>query len=133
MEGRGRNVRIVEAKRTTEQQAVKVETGKSKTMDSKHLTGEAVDIVSKKYGYDDRPGVNEFGKYISPETAKAAQEYFKEYGEVVKGEGMTWGGEFYGKKLKDKPDPVTGYGWDPGHAEMTPEKPMPQISDTVAP
>jgi hypothetical protein len=126
MEGRGHNVRVVEAKRTTEQQAVKVATGKSKTMDSKHLTGEAVDIVSKKYGYDDRPGVNKASKYISPEAAKAAQEYFKEYGEVVKGEGMTWGGEFYGEKLKYKPDPVTGYGWDPGHAEMKPAKPAPQ-------
>ena len=118
LKGRGHDVRIVEAFRTKEQQEEKVRTGVSKTMESKHLDqgglgSAAVDIVDKKYGYKDRAG-----KGVSAKAAKEAQEYFKDYGEVVKSEGMTWGGEFYGKKLHGKPDPVTGYGWDPGHAEM---------------
>jgi len=115
IEGRGHNVRIVEALRTPQQQAAKVAAGTSQTMNSKHLDqgggAEAVDIINRKYGYNDRPG-----KGVSAADAKAAQEYFKEYGEVVKREGMTWGGDFLGKT--GKPDPVTGYGWDPGHAEM---------------
>ena len=123
LEGRGNKVRIVDALRTKEQQEAKVKAGTSKTMDSKHrdqggLGAEAVDIVNRKYGYNDKPGDG-----VSNEAAKAAQEYFKEYGEITKGEGMTWGGEFYNKDARGepKPDPVTGYGWDPGHAEMKPE------------
>jgi RHS repeat-associated protein len=120
LNGRGHDVRIVEALRTKEQQEAKVKAGVSKTMASKHLDqsglgSNAVDIVSKKYGYSDRPT-----RGVSKEKAGDAQSFFKELGEVVKGEGMTWGGDFFGKRLHGKPDPATGYGWDPGHAEMKP-------------
>jgi hypothetical protein len=136
LEGRGHNVRITDAKRTKEQQEKFVKGGQSETMDSKHLNqggkgAEAVDIISLKHLWNDHPG-----KGVSKETAKETQGYYKEYGEIVKGEGMTWGGEFYGERLKHKPDPVTGYGWDPPHAEMKPEKPekpMPQLGDIQAP
>jgi hypothetical protein len=52
-----------------------------------------MDIIDKRWRQVDR--TNE------------QQRFFRELGEVGKGEGLKWGGDF----------PRTGYGWDPAHLE----------------
>ena len=43
---------VAEGMRTKAQEREKVRKGYSQTMHSKHLTGDAVDIVDKRYGWD---------------------------------------------------------------------------------
>jgi lysozyme len=45
---------IAEANRTQQEQAGKVAQGYSKTMNSKHLSGNAIDIIDKRYGWDEK-------------------------------------------------------------------------------
>ena len=103
LEGQGYDPMIVSALRTKEEQQRKVEQGVSKTLRSKHLDqggkgAVAIDVIDRRYDYDD--------------SRAAAQKFFKEYGEAGKAEGLKWGGEF-------KPiDPKKGYGWDPSHLEL---------------
>jgi peptidoglycan L-alanyl-D-glutamate endopeptidase CwlK len=65
--------------RSIEEQAALVKEGKSKTMNSKHLTGKAFDIAVLKNGkvswnFDD----------------------YKLFGAIGKDIGLTWGGDFHG-------------------------------------
>ena len=64
-----------EAFRTVEQQEIYFRTGKSTTMNSKHLNqngkgASAMDVIDKRYGWND--------------SSNSAQDYFKEYGEAGK-------------------------------------------------
>ena len=103
MEGRGWKPEFVESPlRTPEQQAEKVSSGVSHTMNSKHLDqgGEgsgAMDIMDKRWGQVD--------------NTKKQQRFFKELGEVGKDNGLKWGGDFTPSSSR------TGYGWDPAHLE----------------
>lgn len=81
---------VVEGLRTKERQAYLVEKGASKTMNSRHLTGDAVDlapIVDNKVSWD--------WKHFYP-LAEAVKQAAKE----VKVE-VEWGGEF--KTFPDAP------------------------------
>jgi len=49
MRGHGWHAYVVEGKRTWEQQKEKVAKGYSKTMHSKHLDGDAADVVDERY------------------------------------------------------------------------------------
>ncbi len=111
LEAKGYKPKIVEALRTLEEQKKKVAEGKSQTLKSMHLSqggkgAAAIDLIDPKWGYDD--------------STKPAVEFFKEYGKISKDEGLTWGGDFLrkGKDGVKRPDKRTGYGWDPGHAEL---------------
>jgi peptidoglycan L-alanyl-D-glutamate endopeptidase CwlK len=50
--------------RTPEQQRALFEASKSKTMDSKHLLGRAVDVAPYPIDWDDRETFNYFGGYV---------------------------------------------------------------------
>ena len=73
---------IAEGVRTKAQQAVKVRQGNSKTMKSKHLTGDAVDIVDKRYGWN---GV----------AANLGYQFWRKYGELCTNDSeLRWGGDW---------------------------------------
>lgn len=95
----GIDILIYETKRTEEKQRYYVASGKSKTMQSYHLVGQAFDFV---------PVINkkaDWNGYNRPEIQKAIA-YAKQL-------GFTWGGDW--KKFTDKPhlqyDKI-GYGQD---------------------
>lgn len=77
---------IAEAVRTKEQQAEKVKLGYSKTMNSKHIVGKAVDIIDRRYGWD------------GP-ASDLNYQFWVDLGKEVKKEGLTWGGDW--KSFKD--------------------------------
>ena len=82
--------KITEGLRTVERQKELVKTGKSKTMNSYHLKGKAVDIavlIDNKVTWD--------FKYYK-EVANHIKEVAKKLGYVI-----TWGGDW--KSLKDGP------------------------------
>ena len=116
MEGRGWQPGFVENPvRTVEQQKKKIEQGYSRPKSlytSRHVdlagTGkvEAMDIMDQRWGQRD-------------DTAQQ-QQFFRELGEVGKGEGLTWGGDFQPISKR------TGYGWDPAHLELPRPKPESQ-------
>lgn len=89
---------VLEGLRTIEQQREYYESGASKTMDSKHLTGRAIDIGI----LDSR------GRYINGDTPAEIQ-YYTEASEAFYaaarqlGVPLTWGGE---------------WGWDFGHYQL---------------
>lgn len=95
----GYEIVLGEAYRTKEQQSIYVQTGKSKTMHSKHLKCLAIDISLFK---DDKylietPDYEPLGKYwesLDPECI--------------------WGGRF-----GDDPDTPNVEGWDGGHFQFS--------------
>jgi RHS repeat-associated protein len=95
---RGYQPRIVEALRTSKQQCEKVKAGLSSTMKSKHLTGDAIDVVDRRWGYDD--------------SKPSTQQFFREYGEIGQEQDLEWGGDW--KPINRQ----KGYGWDPGHLQL---------------
>jgi len=79
--------RVTEGLRTKQRQADLVKQGKSRTMNSRHLTGHAVDFVTPAGSYDDA------------EMTKIA-EAFKQAANDL-GVAITWGGDW--KQSWDKP------------------------------
>lgn len=84
----GRKLRIVWGRRTPEQNQALVDRGMASPT-SKHLSGEALDIVDRSIGYDN-------ANY--PEYNAAVQQ-------AAASAGLTWGGNFTNR-------------WDPNHIEM---------------
>ena len=105
LEEKGFQPKVVETYRTEAQQKAKVEDGYSQTMNSAHRNFLGIDVIDKRYGYND----------ISDGKPGPANEFFKEYGKEVNSAGLTWGGDF-DDSANSK---ITGYGWDPAHAESS--------------
>jgi peptidoglycan L-alanyl-D-glutamate endopeptidase CwlK len=107
LEDEGYQPIIAEGLRTIAQQRQKVAKGYSKTMNSKHLTGRAVDVVDKRYLWNvglDHP-------------------FFKLYGSLVNANPkLTWGGD-WGKGYQRYLDYLAGrtkYFVDVAHTELKP-------------
>jgi peptidoglycan LD-endopeptidase CwlK len=81
LEAKGWQPRVAEGCRTLDQQKEKVRLGYSKTLNSKHLRGLAVDIIDKRYGWH------------GP-AAKLSFQFWKDYGTLCKAQGLTWGGDW---------------------------------------
>ncbi len=82
LEDEGWEPRVVEGLRTMAQEREKVRLGYSHTMHSKHLTGDAVDVVDKRYGWD----------HVA---SNLGYEYWREQGKLVDHTpGLTWGGDW---------------------------------------
>lgn len=88
-ESTGWTVYIFEGKRTKDRQAKLVEQGRSLTMNSRHLTGDAVDIWFK----------DENGDPVPPDEVPPT--YYEALGELGEEIGFTWGGRW--TSLVDKP------------------------------
>jgi len=96
----GTPVFILEMYRSIETQRVYISRGVSKTLNSKHIDGLAVDLVFLEDLKDD-------GKMnYSPEKYKALGEYWESL-------GGRWGGRF-----GDNPTTEKIEGWDSGHFEF---------------
>jgi len=61
---------ILEGKRTVDRQKMLVQQGKSKTMNSKHLTGDAVDVAPYPIDWNDRERFTYFAGYVMGIAAK---------------------------------------------------------------
>tara|TARA_R100000234_G_scaffold80409_1_gene50439 strand:+ start:44 stop:427 length:384 start_codon:yes stop_codon:yes gene_type:complete len=61
---------ILEGKRTVDRQKMLVQQGKSKTMNSKHLTGKAVDVAPYPIDWNDRERFTYFAGYVMGIAAK---------------------------------------------------------------
>lgn len=95
----GTPVFILELYRSAETQKIYFTRGASKTLDSKHLDGLAVDLVFLRDVQDD-------GKV----NYKA--EKYRDLGELWESLGGRWGGRF-----GDDPNTPLIEGWDSGHFE----------------
>ena len=82
----GWRARVFEGFRTREQQREKVQKGYSKTMNSKHCKGWAVDIADSAYGW------------AGPRSS-IHDQFWKDLGEAYKKNGMEWGGDWH--RFKD--------------------------------
>jgi peptidoglycan L-alanyl-D-glutamate endopeptidase CwlK len=74
----GHNPRLAEGKRSAERQAQLYREGKSKTLKSKHLTGDAWDIVDELLQW------------------AASQDFWRAVGRVARITGCVWGGQWCG-------------------------------------
>ena len=114
MKALGYQAHVAEGKRTLEEQQKKVEQGYSKTMHSKHLTGQAIDVVDKRWGWD----------------ASCPRRFWLHLGAAAISHGLGWGG-FFGlsaaQKSKLRAALAAGrfdaavsmkMGWDPAHCEL---------------
>ena len=72
---------ILEGRRTVERQSMLVEQGKSKTMNSKHLTGRAVDVAPYPINWEDRERFTYFAGFV---MGIASQQGLK----------LRWGGDW---------------------------------------
>lgn len=88
MEKRGWNIRIVWGKRTYDENYELVKKGVA-SLTSKHLDGEAVDLIDRNVGYSSDP----------------AHKYYRDLSEIARREGLKWGGDFSTR-------------WDPCHIEL---------------
>ena len=80
---------ILEGKRTVDRQKMLVAQGKSKTMNSKHLTGKAVDVAPYPIDWNDRERFTYFAGYVMGIAAKM-------------GIKLRWGGDWdRDQNLKD--------------------------------
>ena len=79
MRSKGWEPVIASGMRTQEEQAEKVKLGYSKTMKSKHLTGDALDIVDKRYGWDGPASDVKF-------------KFWQDLGSEAQKLGFEWGG-----------------------------------------
>ena len=91
---------VIEWMRSLEQQKINVARGVSKTMNSMHLLGLAVDIAFLSDITDDRK-IN-----YTPDQYKMLGEYWESI-------GGRWGGRF-----GDDPKTTKIEGWDSGHFEL---------------
>jgi hypothetical protein len=87
MRQRGWRMRVIWGRRTMAENDALVKKGQA-SPNSKHLTGEAVDIINRDIGYSNNPN----------------EAYYKDLGSVVRGEGLIWGGDWTSP-------------WDPNHFE----------------
>ena len=83
---KGWKPRVAEGLRTVEQQREKVRKGYSKTMNSKHLTGRAADIIDRRYGWNG-PASN------------LNYAFWNDLGKAAVKQGLVWGGNW--KSFKD--------------------------------
>lgn len=83
------DIRIINGTRTLEEQRALVSAGKSKTLNSRHLTGHAIDFVA----FDEQGRITWEFKYYTA-VAKAFKQAAKELGVPIK-----WGGSW--KNFKD--------------------------------
>jgi RHS repeat-associated protein len=88
----GYDVRVVWGRRTPEENQVLVEKGLASPA-SKHLTGDAVDLINRADPYPDDP----------------ATRYYLDLRDAVKKEGLVWGGDCWGNCNTNR--------WDPTHFE----------------
>tara|TARA_Y100001973_G_C5134274_1_gene299459 strand:- start:513 stop:896 length:384 start_codon:yes stop_codon:yes gene_type:complete len=72
---------ILEGKRTVDRQKMLVQQGKSKTMNSKHLKGKAVDVAPYPIDWNDRERFTYFAGYVMGIAAKM-------------GVKLRWGGDW---------------------------------------
>lgn len=72
---------ILEGRRTVERQSMLVKQGKSKTMNSKHLTGRAVDVAPYPINWEDRERFTYFAGFV---MGIASQQGLK----------LRWGGDW---------------------------------------
>ncbi len=80
---------ILEGKRTVDRQKMLVAQGKSKTMNSKHLTGKAVDVAPYPIDWNDRERFTYFAGFVQGIASQ-------------KGFNIRWGGDWdQDKDLKD--------------------------------
>jgi hypothetical protein len=94
------NVALAECLRTEEQQEIYVKEGKSKTMNSRHLTGLAIDLVM----WNDDGGV----------VTDSNDSRWKILGKHWEAQGGTWGGRFGDDPATEKIE-----GWDGGHFQLS--------------
>lgn len=78
LEGKGYNPRVCSGLRTEAEQKEKVSKGFSQTMNSKHLSGMAADIIDRKLGYD----------------APTTDPFWQALGDAAEKEDLTWGGRW---------------------------------------
>lgn len=88
----GYDVRVVWGRRTPEENEALVEKGLASPT-SKHLTGNAVDLVNRANPYPNDPG----------------NAYYIDLRDAVDKEGLVWGGRCWGDCTKNR--------WDPTHFE----------------
>lgn len=87
MRQKGWHLRVVWGRRTQVENDALVKQGRA-SPNSKHLTGEAVDLIDTRIGYSNNPN----------------EPYYNDLESTVKGEGLTWGGNWTSP-------------WDPTHFE----------------
>lgn len=81
LEEMGWQPRIAEACRTLDQQKEKVRLGYSKTLRSKHLTGRAVDVIDRRFGWHGPASSLKF-------------KFWTDYGTLCRKHGLVWGGDW---------------------------------------
>ncbi len=86
LQAKGWQPYVAEGKRTRAEQAEKVRLGYSRTMNSRHLTGRAADIVDRRYGWGGRAANQNF-------------QFWRDLGAAARAEGLTWGGDW--RSFKD--------------------------------
>jgi hypothetical protein len=99
LRAKGWQPKIASAIRTPEEQAEKVRLGYSKTMNSKHLKGKAVDIVDERYGW-------------KGDAANPDYQFWKDLGEAALRHGLQWGGNW--KTFRDVAHIQTALANQPG-------------------
>jgi len=97
---------VYETLRTMERQRELVDAGVSWTMDSRHLTGHAADIIDGRE-HPSRAGmVNGWGSWeggtLDAEANLRAARFFEALGIVAQHHGLTWGGAWQGTR-RDTP------------------------------
>jgi hypothetical protein len=88
MRRKGYRMRVVWGRRTQAENNALVAKGRA-SPNSKHLTGEAVDLINRDIGYSNN----------------ANEPYYKDLEAAVKAEGLAWGGDWSAP-------------WDPNHFEV---------------
>ncbi len=78
LQGKGWRPRVASGLRSREEQAEKVRLGYSQTMDSRHLTGNAADIIDRGLAW----------------TIGKDHQYWKDLSTCAKAEDLTWGGDW---------------------------------------
>jgi hypothetical protein len=81
LQARGWRPYVAEGRRTRAQQREKVRRGYSRTMNSRHLSGRAADIVDRRYGW-------------GGPAARQTYRFWRDLGAAARAEGLTWGGNW---------------------------------------
>jgi D-alanyl-D-alanine carboxypeptidase len=97
---------ITDTRRTPAEHQANLAKGTSRTAHSKHLDGDAIDLVPWEV-YTLAPGGDKLAYDLESPAAVAA---WKAMGQIGESLGLRWGGRF-------APVNRYGLGWDPGHFE----------------